>query len=266
MGEWAHWFAATIGLCAGTAVSAAQPPPICADRPGKANATCTAPAGHFQLEMGLADWTLDHNGGERRTLLVLGATAIKYGLTDRSHIELDVIPWEQTKSRTGTVHDSASGFGDVLARYKEQLTAPGAAVQVTVYPFVKIPTAKRALGNGRVEAGVEFPINLNVGDSAVSLAFDPEVDAIADSDGHGYHPAMGQAFDVNAALGSSLIVTGELWGRWDYDPSGTGKQVSVDGSVAYLITNSVQIDGGANFGLNRQTPDVELYAGVSKRF
>jgi hypothetical protein len=28
----------------------------------------------------------------------------------------------------------------------------------------------------------------------------------------------------------------------------------------------VQLDGGVNFGLNRHTPDVELYAGVSKRF
>jgi hypothetical protein len=36
--------------------------------------------------------------------------------------------------------------------------------------------------------------------------------------------------------------------------------------VAYLLNKEVQVDAGANFGLNRQTPDVELYAGVSKRF
>jgi hypothetical protein len=28
----------------------------------------------------------------------------------------------------------------------------------------------------------------------------------------------------------------------------------------------VQLDAGANFGLNRNTPDVELYTGVSVRF
>jgi hypothetical protein len=58
----------------------------------------------------------------------------------------------------------------------------------------------------------------------------------------------------------------ELWGAWDWDPDGTGKQASVDGSIAYLVSDSVQIDGGANFGLNRQTPDVEIYTGVSARF
>ena len=44
------------------------------------------------------------------------------------------------------------------------------------------------------------------------------------------------------------------------------RQASADGSVAYLLSKDVQLDAGANLGLNRNTPDVELYAGVSKRF
>jgi hypothetical protein len=44
------------------------------------------------------------------------------------------------------------------------------------------------------------------------------------------------------------------------------RQYSADVSVALLPSNDLQLDAGANFGLNRQTPDVELYAGVSKRF
>jgi hypothetical protein len=64
----------------------------------------------------------------------------------------------------------------------------------------------------------------------------------------------------------TLSLSGELWSQWDWDPAGTGKQASADGSIAYLVTGNLQIDGGANFGLNRQTPDVELYAGVSTRF
>jgi hypothetical protein len=33
-----------------------------------------------------------------------------------------------------------------------------------------------------------------------------------------------------------------------------------------LLGNDVQLDAGANFGLNRVTPDVEIYGGVSVRF
>jgi hypothetical protein len=32
------------------------------------------------------------------------------------------------------------------------------------------------------------------------------------------------------------------------------------------VNKDLQLDAGANFGLNRQTPDIELYAGVSTRF
>ena len=37
--------------------------------------------------------------------------------------------------------------------YKQRLTARDAAVQVAALPFVKIPTAKHALGNGKWEGG-----------------------------------------------------------------------------------------------------------------
>ena len=61
-------------------------------------------------------------------------------------------------------------------------------------------------------------------------------------------------------------VSAEIWGQWDWDPAGTERQVSADGAVAYLARDDLQFDAGANFGLNKLTPDVELYAGVSKRF
>ena len=63
-----------------------------------------------------------------------------------------------------------------------------------------------------------------------------------------------------------LNLSAEIWGQWDWDPAGTTRQASADGAVAYLLSNNVQLDAGANFGLNRNTPDVELYGGVSKRF
>lgn len=253
-------------LCASTAVPAAAEQPICADRPAKANSACTVPAGHWQIETGLADWTLDRSAGERDTLLVLGATAIKYALSDRSNLEIDVTPYVKATGRFAGAHDSASGFGDVLVRYKRRLTRDDAPVEVAFYPFVKLPTAKHPLGNGKVEAGVEFPVSINLGRSAFSLAFDPEVDLLADSDRRGRHPAMVQVVDVNFAANSRLSFTAELWGRWNWDPAGTVRQASADGSIAYLVSNDVQLDAGANFGLNRATPDVELYGGVSVRF
>jgi len=138
-------------------------------------------------------------------------------------------------------------------------------VQLALDPFVKLPTAKHELGNGKVEAGVTVPVGASLG-GPLSLAFAPELDWRADGDGHGHHAAMIQLIDLGLAASDRLSLTAELWGQWDWDPAGTGKQVSADGAVAYLARDNLQLDAGANFGLNRQTPDVELYAGVSTRF
>lgn len=257
---------AGIFLCSSTGAAAADEQPICADRPGKATSACTVPAGHWQVETGLADWTLQKSGGERDTSLVLGETTVKYGLTANSDIELDVTPWQRATSSGPGFRDSASGIGDVNVIYKHELTKSDAALQVTLYPYVKIPAAKRSLGNGKWEGGLLIPIGYSIGKSPFSIGLTPELDWVADADGRGHHATMVQVASLGWQISPKVNVSGEIWGQWDWDPAGTTRQASADGSVAYLLSNSVQLDAGANFGLNRNTPDVELYAGVSKRF
>lgn len=258
------WLAAL--LLAVSTASAAADEPICATRPGKSTAPCTVPSGHFQVETGLSDWSLQEAGGQRDTLLVAGETAFKYGLTDHSEIGVDITPWQRSTSRAGGMHESASGFGDLVVGYKHRLTAAEASFQLALLPYVKIPAAKRSLGNGKWESGLLVPILLQLGKSPFSINLTPEIDWAADADGHGHHPAMAQVGSLGWAASDKLGISAELWGQWDWDPAGTTRQYSADGSVAYLLGDSVQIDGGANCGLNRNTPDIEVYAGVSKRF
>jgi hypothetical protein len=166
----------------------------------------------------------------------------------------------------GGVHDRASGFGDITVAYKQQLTGKDAEVQVALLPFVKAPTARRSLGNGKWEGGLLVQIGYSIANTPFSIGLTPELDWLADADGHGHHAAMVQVASLGWQATDKLSLSGEIWGQWDWDPAGTGKQASLDGSAAYLVTNDLQVDAGANFGINRQTPDVELYAGVSARF
>lgn len=258
--------AAAIGLQFGAAASAAADQPICADRPGKATSACTVPLGHWQVETGFADWSLQKGDGERDTALVLGETTVKYGVTASSDIEVDVTPWQRATSRFAGIRQSASGIGDVNVIYKQRLSSANAAVQVLGMPFVKIPTAKRSLGNGKWEGGVLLPIGYSIPDSPFSIALTPEIDWVADGDGRGRHAAMAQVASLGWAASDKLNLSAEIWGAWDWDPDGTARQASADAAAAYLLSNAVQLDAGANFGLNRVTPDVELYAGVSVRF
>ena len=187
---------------------AADEQPICAARPGKSTPTCTVPPGRAQIETGLVDWTLQKNGGERDTSIVIGETTFKYGLTDRSDIEVDVTPWERSASRVGGAHDSVSGFGDISVAYKQQLTGDSASVQVAALPYVKIPTANHSVGNGKWEGGLLVPIGYSIPRSPLSIGLTPEVDWAADGDGHGHHLAMAQVVSLGWQLNDKLNLTG----------------------------------------------------------
>ena len=253
-------------LAAMATAAAADEQPICATRPGKSTAPCTVPTGRFQIETGIVDWSLHKSGDERDTLLTIGQTSFKYGLTDRSDIELNVTPWQRSTSSAGGIHDSASGFGDLVASYKQELSSGNAPLQLALLASVKIPTAKRSLGNGKWEAGLLVPILYSIGKSPFSINLTPELDWAADADGHGHHAAMTQVASLGFQANDNLSLSADIWGRWDWDPAGTTRQYTADGSIAYLLSKDLQLDAGANFGLNRNTPGVELYSGMSIRF
>lgn len=256
--------------CAGALVlphpALADTAPICADRPSKATGVCTVPTGVLQIESGLVDWAHDASDGEHTDFTMFGSSLIKFGVSDRVDLELGITPLEVLSTRSNRSHERASGFGDVVLRSKLRLTRDNAPVEVALDPFVKLPTAGHELGNGKVEGGVVAPLSADLGSAGVSLSLGPELDLLADADERGHHPAMIQVVNLGAQINSSFSVSAELWGQWDYDPAGTVRQASADASVAFLPSKDVQLDAGANVGLNRQTPDLELYAGVSKRF
>jgi hypothetical protein len=248
----------------GTALAAEAP--ICADRPSKSTGECTVPAGRIQVETGLIDWTHDRSGGVTNDSTAFGSSLIKYGLSQKADVELGPTPVETVHVSASGVHDRTTGFGDSIVRVKYKLTPDDSPVLVALDPFVKLPTAGHRLGNGKVEGGLLLPMSAQLGKSGPTLSLDPELDLLADDDGHGHHASMIQVLNLGFAPSDKISISGELWGQWNWDPAGTTRQASADGSIAYLLNNDLQIDAGANFGLNRQTPDVELYTGVSVRF
>jgi hypothetical protein len=268
MGAFIRALLTALLLGTGSAATAASDgdAPICADRPGKSSQACTVPAGHFQFESSFADWTVDKNNDERATALAVGETGFKYGLSDRSHIDIDVAPWVRTTSRAGEVRDHSSRFGDVQVSYKYRATAADSALLVAVSPFVKVPTARRSIGNGKWEGGLIVPIQYAIGKTPLVVSLTPEVDWNADNDGRGYHAAMSNVANLGWQVTDKLNLSGEIWWQWEWDPTGTTRQASADGAIAYLVNNKLQLDAGANLGLNRDTPDVDVYVGVARQF
>ena len=168
---------------------AASLPPICADRPAKATGTCTVPAGRLQVEAGLAGWSLTKLQGTRIELITLGSTVVKLGLSRHSDFQVGFTPYTKLKLSDAASRTRASGFGDLTVRYKHRLTTGDAGTQVAVIPFLKLPTAAQAIGNGKLEGGVSVPVSIPAS-RTISVTFGPEVDVLADADGHGRHVAV----------------------------------------------------------------------------
>jgi hypothetical protein len=240
--------------------------PICTDRPTKANAVCTVPVGKWQLESSAGSWSKTRAGGAETKVTTAGASVVKFGVSERSDLQLGLAPYVrvEAKAKAENAKSHHSGAGDLTVRYKHRLTADGAPVQVAAIPFVKVPTADGDIGNGKVEGGLAVPISMASG--PVTVVLGPELDMLADADGNGHHPALVNLINVAGPVAPGLTLVGELWTMTNFDPADRVMQASADAALAWLVGRRFQLDIGANFGLNRNTADVELYAGASVRF
>ena len=238
--------------------------PICTDRPAKANSVCTVPPGRWQVETSGVGWSRATNRGAVVESLSLGSSLAKFGLGDRSDIQVGITPFVQVSASEAGQRGRLSGFGDVVVRYKHRLSSDGAPVQVALVPFVKLPTARRGIGNRKVEGGLAVPVSVPLS-ASMAVTFGPEVDLVADAAGEGRHFALVNLVNLLAPVAPRLTLAGEIWTNVNFDPAGTVKQASADGAFAYSASDDLQLDLGANFGLTRDTPDIEVYAGFSIR-
>jgi len=235
---------------------------FCADRPGKATPPCILDAGHVQLEVGLADAAVERSAGQHEDVYAVGGAELRVGLTGRLELEAGWTPVIIDRQRGA---GAVTGIGDAVLGLRRALTDPDAeGTAVAIQGFVTAPTATHGLGAGGWTGGVRLPVSLPLGkDNALGLT--PEIDVVRNASGGGAHLAWQAAAGVSHAIGHATLGA-ELWGAVDDDPSGRFREISADFTAAYAVGKDAQLDAGVNLGLNRDTPGVELYAGIARRF
>jgi hypothetical protein len=243
---------------------------LCPDRPGKGTSPCTVDAGHVQVEADLFDVTHQRAQGIVTDTYVVANPTWKFGVTDRWDIEANLVPYVSVRSHDGNTGQTQtlSGVGDLFLRTKVNLAGNGGGdFSIAVDPFLKLPTARRGIGNGALEAGLPVPMSLDLG-GGWSLAATPELDFLRNVSGNGRHLDAIGVFGLGRALPGGVTVGTEFWSSSDLDPAGTTRQYSVDFDAAWQPGDdaNLQIDGGVNLGLNRATPGLQIYFGMTRRF
>ena len=244
---------------------APAPAPICTDRPTKANVACSVPKGAVQLETDFGNFTRDTMAGSRTDTILYTNPTLKYGLGTHTDVEINLAPYETVHMREDGTTDKLGGIGDLVLRLKQRLSADGAKTQVALIPFVKAPTAKQGIGNRRWEGGLIMAVNIPI-PAGFTLTLGPEVDILANDEGSGRHADLISLVNLSHSIGKKLTVYAEFWNSQDLDPAGAMHMYSADVAAAYQLSKTLQLDLGANFGLNRATPDEQVYFGISARF
>jgi hypothetical protein len=257
-------FAGFVSLCAFPA-DAEDLKPICADRPGRGTAACTLEDGHWQVELGLWGATFQHRAGVTTDETEAANPTIKYGFGN-ADIEASMTLYQSERVHDAAGSETVSGVGDLFLRAKWNPN-DGEEGEFTwiLDPYVKLPTAGRDLGNGAAEGGLLIPMSWEFG-GGWSLESTPEADYLLNASGSGYHGAFVDVLGLCRDIEGGFNLGFEFWMSENFDPAGTESQYGIGPSIAWQPDPNDQFDGGFGVGLNRATPDLELYVGFSKRF
>jgi hypothetical protein len=241
------------------------------ERPTKILNPFTVDAGHFQIESDLLNYTHANTGAQSTQLFQTADQTIKLGLTNSIDFELvlNAYQWSTTHDRrTGAVIGSERGFGDTVLKSKINLVGnDGGPFALALVPSVKIPSAAPGLGNGVVEGGVALPAQFNL-PSDTTLAVQTEVDALKKANDAGRYANFVNIVNLGHPLSfisKDLSVSVELFSSVGTDRY-TPAVYTFDFGLAYTLLANVQLDAGANFGLTKASPNVDVYAGVTARF
>ena len=246
--------------------AAAQEREYCPDRPGLDTPACTITPERISVETSLADWARDDQPGSREDSILFGDTLVRVGVSDTIEARIGWTPFGHDRMRDSTGVDSVNGVGDVSLGMKANLHHPdGSDLSVSVLPFVTLPVGRSSIGAGDWGAGFLVPLTYELSDS-VSLDLTPELDAAVDQDGNGRHLAYSSTAGLSVAVSKAVTLTGELQASRDDDPDKHTSQALAALSLAWMARDDLQFDMLGAAGLNHDTPDARVYAGVSRRF
>ena len=237
------------------------------DRPPKANSPYTVDAGHFQYETDIVNFADQLSGPVRGYTLYAPNPTFKEGITNTLDLEVNISLIGVYASTPATGQSSTTwGVGDLYTRAKINLWGnDGGQSALALIPYVKAPTAPPGIGNGAVEGGVIAPLSISLAND-FTFSFNSEIDALKDSGDDGRHANYANLVNLSRPIAKDVTLYLELWSDYNADPSQKTTQYSFDTAVTWLIRPNLQLDVGADFGLNTATPTVQVFAGLSQRF
>lgn len=225
-----------LALMFSTQVEARGLTPLCPDR--GAIQTCTVDKNHLQVETSITDWFDD-----AESTMLIGDTVVRYGISDSSEIQFGFSPWVRKNDRVGQ--------SDLRMNFRQRIKSD--QLSLAIQPMIVVPMGSEDFTQGHLGAGLALAASYDLTPST-QFYVSPTVFAFPDT-------VVSGAVGVNQAFGP-FGGTVEL-----FTQHGVGQhQLALDFTTVWDATEDMEFDINANVGLTRDTPALELIAGVSYRF
>lgn len=239
------------------------------DRPDTTESPYTVDAGHFQLEMSLVDYTFDRRNDEKvtRRSVAVAPMLLKMGILNDVDLQIGIDPYTREREKDRTTHERTTllGFGDITVRTKFNLWGnDDGDTALALMPFVKIPTARGDLGNGKVEGGLIVPLGFDLGND-IGAAVMTEFDVVRDGDNQRYTIDWVHTATVSVPLVEELSGFVEYAGFANLNHA-EKYRAYFDCGLTYGLNPNTQLDCGVRIGLTKASDDLGLFAGISWRY
>ncbi|MBB6254627.1 transporter [Nitrospirillum iridis] len=239
------------------------------DRPDKTDGPFTIDRGHVQVETDIVTHNRDfyNDDGTRRHESAFMAPNIRIGVWDRA--EIDIIAPAYTTiglSERDGGHTRLHGWSDMTVRSKINLWGNDGegTTALGLIPFLKLPTAATAFGNGSFEGGLGVPFAIRLGGDW-DLGTQTTVALNRNAVGIGYDPDFAFSVSLSHPVMDILNAYVELYGERQTGPD-AATIATLDLGITYQVTPNFSVDGGVNIGLSKAADDVNPFLGFTVRF
>ena len=203
---------------------------------------------HFEWEAGGYS---EHDSGDARHFSV--PYLLKYAFTE----DIGVLVGGESIVSDRSGGDTTQGWGDTFVEMKLH-HAISASTGIGLEAGAKLPTASSGLGSGHAD----YTMNGIVSTEAVGCDVDINVSYthLGTSDPGTAHEQLGWAIAAAHDLSGKWGIEGEFSGS---SQRGTHGAAQFLGALAFTAAPRLVFDGGALFGLNRESPRYGLFAGMT---
>lgn len=234
-------------------------PVLITDRPDQTESSATVPFRSFQIETGFVMENKD-NGDYSFKTFAYNTTLLRYGLLENMELRLGFeYLGDQIKDKLTDNQETYSGFSPLYAGFKIKVAEEkGLIPEIAFLGAMILPfTASVAYKPSYPAPNMRFAFSHTI-TNRVSIGYNLGAEWDGDSAVPAYFYSIAMGVGITDNLGAFIESYGLL-------PEENGEEHLLDMGFTYLIAPNVQLDLSGGIGLNQETIDNFISAGITIR-